>query len=59
MNFRGGPGRSWPRFTQLQPGTCRIRAYEVTQSVDGDTWRLIESDGQLGWVVQRVLRGLS
>lgn len=59
VNFRGGPGRSWPRFTQLQPGTCRIRAYEVTQSVDGDTWRLIESDGQLGWVVQRVLRGLS
>lgn len=58
VNFRGGPGRSWPRFTQIRAGTCGVRAFEVTQSVDGDAWRLVEADGQQGWIVQRVLSGL-
>lgn len=58
VNFRGGPGTEWPRFVQIPPGTCGVIAYErVENSSDGE-WRLIEVDGQQGWVVQRVLSGL-
>lgn len=58
VNFRGGPGRSWPRFSQIPAGACGVRAYDVSQNVDGDNWQLVEFDGRQGWVVQRVLQGL-
>jgi len=59
VNFRGGPGTSWPRFTQIAPGTCSITVFERTESdpIEGDLWRYIEADGQRGWVVDRVLQG--
>lgn len=57
VNFRGGPGTSWPRFTQIDPGTCSISVFDRLESdpIEGDQWRLIESDGQRGWVVDRVI----
>lgn len=58
VNFRGGPGTSWPRFSQLSPGTCGVTVFDATESdpSQGDSWRYIEADGQRGWVVDRVLR---
>ena len=55
VNFRGGPGTSWPRFTQLRPGTCMTVLDATVTDSEGD-WRLVDVDGQLGWLVQRVLR---
>lgn len=55
VNFRGGPGKSWPRYTQLAPGTC-MSVLDVTVTDSEGEWRLVDADGQLGWLVQRVLR---
>lgn len=57
VNFRGGPGTNWPRFTQLQPGSCGIAVFDAFQTdpSNGDRWRLIEADGRRGWIIERVL----
>lgn len=58
VNFRGGPGTSWPRFTQIPPGTGSVTVFDVVENdpIEGDTWRYIEVDGQRGWVVDRVVQ---
>lgn len=55
VNFRGGPGTGWPRFVQLPPGTCMSVLDATVTDSEGD-WRLVDADGQLGWLVERVLR---
>jgi hypothetical protein len=57
VNFRGGPGTSWPRFTQLPPGTGSVTVFDAVENdpIEGDTWRYIEVNGQRGWVVDRVV----
>lgn len=55
VNFRGGPGKGWPRFTQLQPGTC-VSVLDASVTDSEGAWRLVDADGQLGWLVERVLR---
>ena len=58
VNFRGGPGTSWPRFTQLPPGTGSVTVFDAVENdpIEGDTWRYIEVNGQRGWVVDRVVQ---
>lgn len=58
VNFRGGPGTSWPRFSQIDPGSCSITVLDRLESdpIEGDEWRLIEFNGQRGWVVDRVIQ---
>lgn len=58
VNFRGGPGTSWPRFTQIDPGACSIAVLDRIENdpIEGDQWRLIEFNGQRGWVVNRVIQ---
>lgn len=58
VNFRGGPGTSWPRFTQIPPSTCQITVFDRVENdpIEGDTWRFIEVNGQRGWVVDRVVQ---
>jgi hypothetical protein len=58
VNFRGGPGTSWPRFTQIPPGSCNVTVFDAVESdpIEGDQWRYIEFDGQRGWVVDRVVQ---
>jgi hypothetical protein len=57
VNFRGGPGTDWPRFTQLAPGTCDVTVFDAVQTdpSNGDRWRMIEANGQRGWIIERVL----
>lgn len=55
VNFRGGPGTGWPRFAQLPPGTC-MSVLDATVTDSEGAWRLVDADGQLGWLVERVLR---
>lgn len=55
VNMRGGPSKSWPRFTQLPPGTCQVTAYDVLVDDADGPWRFIEVDGTRGWIVDRVL----
>lgn len=55
VNFRGGPGTGWPRFTQLPPGTC-LSALDATVADAEGVWRMVDADGQAGWLVERVLR---
>ena len=58
VNFRGGPGTSWPRFTQVPPGTPSVTVFDAVENdpIEGDTWRYIEVNGQRGWVVDRVVQ---
>lgn len=58
VNFRGGPGTNWPRFTQINPGSCAVTVFDAVENdpIEGDEWRYIEFEGQRGWVVDRVLR---
>ena len=58
VNFRGGPGTSWPRFTQLSPGTCQVTVFDAVENdpIEGQAWRYIEVNGQRGWVVDRVVQ---
>lgn len=58
VNFRGGPGTSWPRFARINPGTCSVTMFDAIESdpVAGDSWRYIEFEGQRGWIVDRVIR---
>jgi len=58
VNFRGGPGTSWPRFGQIDPGTCSITVFDRLENdpLEGDQWRMIEFNGQRGWVVDRVIQ---
>jgi uncharacterized protein YraI len=58
VNFRGGPGTSWPRFAQISPGTCSVTVFDAVESdpVAGDEWRYVEFEGQRGWIVDRVLQ---
>lgn len=57
VNFRGGPGTSWPRFTQLAPNTCQVTVFDAVENdpIEGQSWRYIEVNGQRGWVVDRVV----
>jgi hypothetical protein len=55
VNFRGGPGTGWPRFEQLPPGTC-MSVLDATVTDSEGAWRLVDADGRLGWLVERVLR---
>lgn len=58
VNYRGGPGRDWPNFNQIPPGSCDVTVFDVTETEpsSGDTWRMIERAGERGWVIERVLR---
>ena len=57
VNFRGGPGTSWPRFAQINPGTCGT-VFDAVENdpIEGDQWRYVEFNGQRGWVVDRVVQ---
>jgi hypothetical protein len=57
VNVRGGPGTHWPRFGQLAPGTCSVPILDAvhTDAGNGDRWRMIEMDGQRGWIIERVI----
>src|SRR5688500_17135694 len=58
VNFRGGPGTSWPRFAQISPGSCSVTVFDAVESdpVEGDEWRYVEFEGQRGWIVDRVIQ---
>jgi hypothetical protein len=58
VNFRGGPGTSWPRFAQINPGSCAITVFDAVENdpIEGDQWRYIEFEGRRGWVVDRVVQ---
>ena len=58
VNFRGGPGTSWPRFAQINPGACSVTVFDAVESdpVEGDQWRYVEFNGQRGWIVDRVIQ---
>jgi hypothetical protein len=57
VNVRGGPGTNWPRFAQVSPGTCSVPIFDAVQTDagNGDRWRMIEMDGQPGWIIERVI----
>ena len=58
VNFRGGPGTSWPRFAQIPPGSCNVTVFDAVESdpIEGDQWRYVEFNGQRGWIVDRVVQ---
>ena len=58
VNFRGGPGTSWPRFARLNPGSCSVTMFDAIESdpIEGDDWRYVEFEGQRGWIVDRVIQ---
>jgi len=58
VNFRGGPGTSWPRFAQINPGACSVTLFDAVESdpIEGDQWRYVEFDGHRGWIVDRVIQ---
>jgi hypothetical protein len=57
VNVRGGPGTNWPRFDQIAPGTCSVPILDAVQTdaSNGDRWRMIEANGQHGWIIERVI----
>jgi hypothetical protein len=57
VNVRGGPGTNWPRFDQVAPGTCSVPILDAvhTDAGNGDRWRMIDIDGQRGWIIERVI----
>jgi hypothetical protein len=57
VNVRGGPGTGWPRFDQVAPGTCSVPILDAvhTDASNGDRWRMIDVNGQRGWIIERVI----
>jgi hypothetical protein len=56
VNLRGGPAKTWPRFTQVPPGTCDLKILDLTSTDSEGVWRLIQYGPDFGWIVERVLR---
>lgn len=58
VNFRGGPGKDWPRFGQIPIGSCDVTVFDVVESEPstGAQWRYVEYGGQRGWMVDRAVR---
>ena len=40
VNFRGGPSTSWPRFAQINPGTCSVTVFDADRGRSGRGRRL-------------------
>ena len=58
VNFRGGPGQDWPRFSRIPIHSCDVTVFDATESAPatGDQWRFVEYGGQRGWIVDRAIR---
>lgn len=56
INMRGGPAKLWPKFASLSPDRCDIATFDATATDSEGVWRLVEADGQRGWIVDRVLQ---
>jgi hypothetical protein len=56
VNLRGGPAKSWPRFSSIAPGSCGITVLDSLIAEGDGPWRYVEIDGRRGWIVDRVLR---